>query len=203
MKLLGTLLILSLLSLGSGGYARDSSDEEQLASAVNDFLTIWLLRRDAEQAVNYISAKPVLGRCMTPDYLTSKEQLSRDDILGVFRKVFTRTLEKVPEAKALSELVDSSGAISSEDSNVIFARHSREQYFQIFKLRSVNDPSGIAYICKFDERSSFRKEVARPDVYYVIASVKGKDSCPAINFELLWVKESPGWRILTVAVLED
>ena len=140
---------------------------------------------------------------MTPDYLSKKESLSRDDVLNVFRKVFVTTLERTPEAQNLSGLVDSSGGIPSGDGNVIFVRHAMEQHFQIFKLRHVKDPSDIAYICKFDERKSFREQVARPNVYYLVAKVKGKDASPAVNFELLWVKEGAGWRILTVSVLED
>lgn len=112
-------------------------------------------------------------------------------------------LRRTPEAQNLSELVDSSGGISSEDRNVIFVKHQLESYFQIFRLKSDKNPNDIAYICKSDERKSFREKVFGPNVYYVIAKVKGKEACEPINFELLWIKERGGWRILTMSVLEE
>lgn len=198
-----SILVLSLLISGDAKSAQRSLNEEELTVEARDFFTTWLLHRNAEEAVKYISANPILGSCMTPDYLDKKERLSRDDILKVFRAVLTKTLERTPEAKSLSELVDSSEGIPPEDDNVIFVSHSLEQYFQIFRLKPVKDPSSIAYICKFDERKSFREAVARRNVYYLVARVKGKESCPDLNFELLWVKERGAWRILTISLLED
>ena len=197
------LLIISLAGVGPAQPARPSSDEDELAAAAGDFFRTWLLARNIEEAMKFVSANPILGSCMTPGRLDKKKILSRADVLGVLREVLTHTLTRTPEAKSLSQLVDSSGGIPEEDGNVIFARHRMEEYFQIFRLKPVEDPTDIAYICKFDERRPFREAVARPDVYYLIAKVKGKDSCEPINFELLWVKEHGSWRILTISVLED
>jgi len=151
MKLLGilSLLIVSLLSISAAESPRPSSDEEALAVTAKGFFTTWLLHRNAEEAIKYVSARPILGSCMTPEHLNKKKSLAREDVLNIFRKVFATTLGRTSKAQNLSVLVDSSGGISSEDGNVIFARHPMEQYFQIFRLKPVKDPSDIAYICKF------------------------------------------------------
>ena len=197
------LLIISMMDIAAAKSVRPSSRGDELAAAARDFFTAWLLRRDIDGAMKFVSRNPVLGTCMTPDRLDHKAVLSREDVLGVFRDVLTHTLKVTNKAKTLSTLVDSSGGIPSEDSNVIFARHRLERYFQIFILKPREDPTNIAYICKHDERRSFREPVTRPNVYYLVATVKRKAEYEPVNFELLWIKESKRWRILTIAALED
>lgn len=196
------LLIVSLLNVAPAKSV-PVSDAEALAETADEFFRTWLLRRDVKEAMRYISANPILGTCMTPDYLDEKKVLSRADVLGVFRKAFTHTLKKIPKAKTLSDLIDSSGGIPSEDSNVVFARHRMEQNFQIFTIKPVEDPTRILYICKFDERKSFRETVARPNVYYLVATVKTTAQYDSLDLEILWIKHRGRWRILTISTLED
>lgn len=137
------LLIVSLLNVATAKSV-PVSNAEALAATADDFFRTWLLRRSVNGAMRYILANPILGTCMTPDYLDEKKVLSRADVLGVFRKAFTHTLKKIPKARTLSDLIDSSGGIPSEDSNVVFARHRMEQNFQIFTMKPVEDPTNIA-----------------------------------------------------------
>ena len=205
MKRLGVaiLIILSILDIAAAKSARPSSKEEELAGTARDFFTTWLLRRDIHGAMKFISTNPILGSCMTPDRLDEKGSLSRADVLAVFRDVLTHTLKVTPKAKTLSKVVNSSGGIPSDDSNVILARHRLERYFQIFTLKPVEDPTRILYICKFDKRRSFREAVARPNVYYVVATVTRNSRYEPIDFEILWIKQGSNWRILTISALED
>lgn len=189
------------ISIAKSG--RTISPGEELGAIARDFFTTWLVRRDIDRAMKFISANPILGSCMTPDRLNHKAVLSRADVRGVFRDVLTHTAKVTPRAKTLSKLVDSSGGIPPEDSNVIFAKHRLEQYFQIFTLKPFDGPNYIAYICKHDERRSFREAVARPNVYYLVATVKRKSEYEPVNFEILWVKQRGTWRILTISALED
>jgi hypothetical protein len=203
MKLLRTtcLIVAILLATGGSGVAQTLSQDEELAVAVKDFLTVWLIDRNVTEAMTYLSKKPILGKCMTPDSLEHK-RISNHDILAVFRTVLTRAMGKSDERRDLSQLVDASGALPFDDDSIVVVRHSMERYFQVFKLKS-DKPGNLGYICKFDERQSFRRRVADPDVHYVITTLKNRDASAPLNFELLWIKESGHWRILTMAGLED
>src|SRR5262245_38088434 len=75
-------------------------------------------------------------------------------------------------------------------------------YFEIFRLNVKAKGEDIRYICKFDERKSFREAVTRLDVYYVVTEVKTTKSEIDVELEFLWVKEGNSWRILTIAAPE-
>ena len=196
------LLVVSMLTIGAALSLRPVSHSEALAVTAEEFFRVWLLRRDVKAAMNFISPSPILGSCMTPDHLDDKI-LTRANVRGVFREALTHTLKITPRAKTLSAVVESHGAIPAEDDNVIFAKHRRERYFQIFRLKQYEWPDYAAYICKFDERKSFREAVGRPDVYYLVATVKRDALHEPLDLEILWVRHRGRWRILTMAALED
>lgn len=197
------VLISCILSSSLAARANPSDAKEDLAVAAKRFLTSWLLQRNEDQALRFVSTHPILGSCMTPESLAGKKRLSRGEISDVFRKVLNSTLARTEEARTLEELLDPSPSIPLSDKNVTFVRHSMPKYFQIFQLKSVNNPSDIAYICKFDESQSFRAAVARPSVHFLFTKVRGKASHPTLTVELLWVKENAGWRILTMSIAEE
>lgn len=203
MKVLRTicLIVATLLTAGGSGVAQTPSQDEELAVAVKNFLTVWLSDRNVTEAMTYISKKPILGKCMTPDSL-EKKRISNQDILAVFRRVLTRAMGKSSARQDLSQLIDASGGPPLDNDSIVVVRHSMEQHFQIFKLKPAK-PENLGYICKFDERQSFRRRVAAPDVHYVITTLKNRRSSTPLNFELLWIKESGHWRILTMAGVED
>ena len=189
----------TLLTAVGSGVAQTPSQDEELAAAVKNFLTAWLSDRNVTEAMTYISKKPILGKCMTPD---SRERISNQDILAVFRRVLTGAMGKSSARQDLSQLIDASGGPPLDNDSIVVVRHSMEQYFQVFKLKPAK-PENLGYICKFDERQSFRRRVAAPDVHYVITTLKNRRSSTPLNFELLWIKESGHWRILTMAGVED
>jgi len=196
------LLVVSMLGVGAPKSVRPVSQSEALAATAEEFFRVWLLRRDVKAAMNFISPNPILGSCMTPDHLDEKI-LSRANVRDVFREVLTYTLKVTPKEKTLAAVIESFEAIPAEDSNVIFAKHRRERYFQIFRLKPYEWPDYVAYICKFDERRSFREAVGRPNVYYLVATIKRDVLHGPVDVELLWVRQRGRWRILTIAALED
>jgi hypothetical protein len=201
--LIGVLISSILLSSSLAVRANVADSKEDLALTAERFLTSWLLKRDEGTALKYVATNPILGSCMTPESLERKKRLSRADIAQVFRKALSWTLVRTREAPTLADALDSTPSVPRSDSNVTFFDHSMPQYFQIFRLKPTADPSDIAYICKFDERQSFRAAVARPSVYYLFAKVRGKASRPALRVETLWVKEKGRWRILTMSIDEE
>lgn len=196
--LISSILVSSSLAVRGNVFDK----KEDLAVTARGFLTSWLLRRDEREALRYLATNPILGSCMTPQSLERKNRLSRSDISNVLRKAMSSSLARTVEARTLDELLDSNPSIPLNDMNVTFVSHSMPRYFQIFRLKSVTNPSDIAYICKFDERPSFRVAVARPTVYYVFTMVRGKASFPALAVEMLWVKQKGRWRILTMSIAE-
>lgn len=197
------VLIFYLLPGGNGAAtANQAAKEEDLVSTASDFLRTWLVQRDAARATKYLSAQPILGSCMTPQHLATKRNLTPKEISKVFHEALSIALSRTREAPGLEELLESPGVIPSNDNNVVFIEHSMPQYFQVLQLKSGKNPSDIAYICKFDERPSFRKAVARSNIYYLFAKVRGKESCPTLTVGLLWEKEGEHWRILTMSLAE-
>jgi len=180
------------------------SNEEELAKTAEKFFNAWLLKRDDKQAMTFISAHPILGRCSTPDSLEGKKHLSNDEIRSVFHTAFVASLTQIPRVSNLSGLLDVSGGVSAEDSNVKFSSHSLESLFELFQLRIHKPASEVAYyVCKFDERKSFRDRVSGVGVFYMTTTLKRQVPCTPVTLEFLWVREGEKWRILTIAVLED
>ena len=202
--MLRPLILISFLLVGSSPTVRGQVPDtnEDLAVSARGFLTSWLLRRNGSEALKYLAKNPILGSCMTPQSLEGKRRPSRSDISNVLRLAMSSSLTRTVEAQTLDDLLDSNPIIPSNDVNVTFVSHSMPKYFQIFRLKSGTNPSNIAYICKFDERPSFREAVARPNVYYVFTKVRGKTSFPSLAVGLLWVKEKGRWRILTMSIAE-
>jgi tetratricopeptide (TPR) repeat protein len=176
---------------------------EDLALTVRDFLRRWLIQRDDAGALKYLSAHPLLGSCMTPEYADKKNRVSRKEISEVFQRALRMILNRTPVARGLEALLEPAAVIPMNDENVVFFEHSMPQYFQILRLKPVKDPGDIAYICKFDERRSFRKAVAGSNVHYVFLKLRGQRSAPTLDVVVLWVKEKGGWRILTMSLDDE
>ena len=205
LRLLATgVLITCILASGTASSSgRPRASKEDLTDTANRFLTSWLVRRNIGQALRYVSKSPMLGNCMIPEDLPKEHPFVRTEILNVFRKTMDSTLARTPTARSVSEVLDSSPTISPDDTNVAFVSHSMPNYFQIFQLKTVKDPRDIAYVCKFDERQSFRAAVAQPTVYYLFVKVRGMQSVSPLSVKLLWRKEKAGWRILTMSIGEE
>lgn len=186
-----------------GNSGQISSDEEKkLASTVKDFFTTWLVNRDAKAATKYISDAPIIGACAAPEGMGRSDQIPRKAIVDVFHQLFMSGLSAISPKSHLSDLIKAPGYISSKDQNVIIIDHLTKPYFEIFRLNVKAKGDDVRYVCKFDERISFRKAVSRPDVYYVVTKVKATKSGDDVELELLWVKERGSWRILTIAAPE-
>ncbi len=178
------------------------SDEERLVSTVQEFFTSWFVNRDIKKAMKYISTTPIIGKCAAPDDLEKREPISQRAIMGAFQQLFTNGLGAVARKSRLSDLLESPGYISPNDRNVTTVNHPAKQYFEIFRLNVKRVEDEVRYICKFDERQSFREAVSRPNVYYVVTRVKVDDPKDNVELVLLWVKEGRAWRILTIAAPE-
>ena len=191
-----------LCSLATVSAQNIPSEEAGLVNTVEEFFTTWLVKRDAKSATKYISSTPVIGKCAAPDELDNQDQLPRKVIVDVFQRLFTSSLSAVPQKQQLSDLIKAPGYISSKDRNVVIIDHATNPYFEIFRLNVKAKGEDIRYICKFDERKSFREAVTRLDIYYVVTEVKTTKSENDVELEFLWVKEGNSWRILTIAAPE-
>jgi hypothetical protein len=192
--------LISIFSCASNVTAQDK--KKDLAVTAKEFFTVWLLKRDVEKALKFVSPNAVIGSCMTPKHLEAKKTITRAEILGVFRQLLGNR-EQIPLAVNLDQLIGSHDTDLFSDETIIPVTHSLDKYFRIFTLKPLADPLDNGYVCKFDERISFRKVVARPDVHYLITRIKPVENCPSVILTTLWAKEGDVWRILTMDTSTD
>ncbi len=197
------LLCISLSAVSAPDLEKATTIEEDLALTVNKFFSDWLVQRNVKAASDYIASTPILGTCMMPEADKEKPIITRDAVIVILNQVFVSALEAVTKRQRLSEAIVSPEMVSAKDGNIVLIDHSMKMLFQLFRLKIGNKAENIRYICKFDERKSFRERVARPDVYYVISEVKVERKSHGVKLETLWVKEKKNWRLLTMAVAED
>ena len=105
-----SLLMLSIITGCLAGRANPSDGKEDLAATAKRFLTSWLLRRNEDEALRFVSTHPILGSCMIPESLAGKSLLSRGEIFDVFRKVlFGELLHWWPDIVTATKQLRSDG----------------------------------------------------------------------------------------------
>jgi hypothetical protein len=188
--------------LSSKGLAQGVlAPEDDLKTTVQAFLETWLVQRDVEGAKRYLAYKPILGECMIPDEYANKK-LKSSQVTAILDRVMKAVLERTPNANSLSEILDSSEGVPLEDTNVTFIKHPMQNYYQLFALKSREQPQ-LAYICKFDTRQSFRTKVNNPKAFYLSTKIRGIEGCKDLNLEFVWAKENNRWRIITIAGADE
>lgn len=137
-------------------WGQDRELKDNPAATANAFFKTWLLDRDVKGAMTYISPQSVLGTCMLPESLERKKTLTRRDISSVFRKVLDGVVSKIPRQKSLDQLIAAKGTDLFSAENIVLVEHQFESYFRLFSLNPAKERGDVAFVCKFDERKSFR-----------------------------------------------
>lgn len=197
------LLSIFLMPVSAFDLSDATATEKAVASTVYRFFTDWLVQRNTQAATGYIAASPILGTCMMPEADRKKPMIARDKVVDLLNQVFANALEAIPKQQQLSEIIMSPEMVSANDGNIVLIDHSMKALFQLFRLKDGKKTENIRYICKFDERKSFRVKVARANTYYVITEIKVEGKQRGVKLETIWVKEKKNWRLLTMAVAED
>jgi hypothetical protein len=124
--LLTMVMLFQASKLDCRARSKGSLGEDKLAATVKDFLTIWLVERDAKGVMKYISTSPILSKCAAPDELDENYPLSREEIVPVFQKAFANVLNNIPSVHQLSNIVGNPHYIPANDRKVTFVEHSND-----------------------------------------------------------------------------
>ncbi len=204
-----TLLCSSIVGADS---RKASEDEIKLTRTIEQFFTDWLVKRDPEAAIKYVSSKAILCKNVIPDEFKSKDKLSQEDINHIFKQVFTLTLKHSQPSDKLANSISSSKDFAVDTDNTISIEHPNRKLFELFLLNITKGKTAqdFGFICKFDESPSFRQAVGQPTSYYVMTKIQFlpdiiSEAYPdnKFPFEMVWVKEGNDWHILTFASIED
>lgn len=213
-RLVIVICILSLLFIPivKADSSKASENETKLAKTIEAFFTDWLIRRDAQTAMKYVSSKAILCNKELPDELQSKGKLSQEDVNRIFEQVFSRTLEYLHPSDKLEASISSSYGFIEKSDSVISIEHTKRDLFELFRLNITEGKTAqdFAFICKFDETPVFREAVGKPDSYYVMTNMQFLPDIISkafpdnkFPFQMVWVKEASDWRILTIGAIED
>ncbi len=174
--------------------------DSKLPITVKDFLTTWLINRDLPSALRFVSSNAIAGSCIIPERLANKKKLSKHEVLSIFREMLDPT--DSPRWSKLDDVATSVGADLLGGAETISFGKEWQSYFHIYRLRSNSEASNTAFVCKFDDRESFRHKVAEAHVRYVITRLKSGRG-PSLIFTSLWIPEKGNWRILTMEIGSD
>lgn len=212
-KLVVIVLVLVLLSTSTVGAdsRKASADEIDLTKTVEQFFTDWLIKRDVQAAMRYVSSKAILCNKELPEEFQSKDKLSQEDVNKIVEQIFSQILKYAQSGDKLESSISSSYDFVALTDDVISIEHSERKLFELFVLNITEGKTAqdFGFICKFDETPAFREAVGKPTCYYVMTNVLFSSAVTAeaqidkFPFEMVLVKETGGWRILTVGVIED
>lgn len=160
-----------LFIFGGGVIAEDAVQETppagrkgELVHTVTAFLDAWLVRKDVDAAMRYVSAAPILGKCSLPPALARRSSLSGRDFRRGIRSILSLVAAKTPSEKILGTVVKPYGAVPPGEPSV-----NEGQPYDLFSLREFKD---AALVCKFDQSASFRRTFERPGVWYSTFEIK-------------------------------
>lgn len=194
---IGIALALSTLMMSSIVHAQTkvSNVDQDVADVANGFFIEWLINRNVEKALNYVSPNKFVSKCFAPEGLR-KDKTVRE----LWKRVLSDILRKSPRSKKLENLIGPTD-ISADDPEIVFPTVSGNNYFKLYRLRP--EAADALYICKFEKDEAFRRAVGNPSVYYVEVTIRGKKGTDPVELVLVWGKEGDEWRLLTMAQIDD
>ena len=164
---------------------------QEVSKAMNEFLTMWLLRRNRQRADDFLVKRPIV--CANIDDDTQNETVTGQIAIREFALLLDAGLRAKTKPRSLDDAV---AALEAWDPELALVDHP---YKQLFSLHGVQRDEAQEYICESGRLSG------NPDAYgeffMTVFTLKlAKESGGGL--ELLWVKEDGQWQIISYDVLE-
>jgi hypothetical protein len=167
------------------------ADAESVARATNEFLTLWLIRRDRRRAEDFLTRRPVV--CANLDNDRENETATGLMAIREFKLLLDIGLRAEGRRRTLTEAVN---AIEPWDTEMVFVTHT---YEQLFALRAISREDAAAYMCESSRLTGDAH--AYGDFYLTIFGLKlAKEHGGGL--ELLWTREAGRWQIVSYDVLD-
>ena len=155
----------------------------------------WLVKRNVDTAMRYVSARPVLGKCARSPALTGKKRVSPEEYKVGVEWILVQVTKWARPGRTLADVIQPMEITPPMEQNI-----ARGEPFVLFSLAYIFDDA--AFICKFDDDVEFPRAFASPNVWYLVFKLKVPES-PYLSFILAWRKEGEEWRLFSLGPLED
>jgi hypothetical protein len=164
---------------------------QEVARAMNDFLTVWLIKRDRRRADDFLTRRPVV--CANLDNDQENETAAGQTAIREFALLLDAGLRAKGKRRTLEEAV---AAIEPWDPELVFIDHP---YKQLFALRGIQRDEAAEYMCESTRLAG------DPDAYGHFYLTNFSLKLARENgggLELLWTKEEGRWQIISYDLLE-
>jgi hypothetical protein len=164
---------------------------QEVARAMNDFLTTWLIKRDRRRADDYLTKRPVA--CTNTDNDEENETVSGEMAIREFALILDAGLRAKGKRRTLE---DSVAAVEPWEPEMVFIDHP---YKQFFALRGIQRDEAAEYMCESSRLAG------DPDAYgqfYLTDFTLKLAKESGGGLELLWTKEDGQWQIISYDILE-
>jgi hypothetical protein len=200
--ILRTLIVLGTLLLAIQPSTRQTrennltfKDSPAVADSAKSFLSAWLVKRDEEEAMNFVASDPVLSRkCNLPSGM-KKVPDSAPKRREVVRQFLLTSIKSFPRFDSLASALE-----RTEIPPADWLAIEEGNGFQLLRIKPGHDGY---LICKFEENASYRKSVLRSDAYYMAFKLKDMEDERLREWISLWAQENHQWRLLSIGLLED
>jgi hypothetical protein len=167
------------------------AEAQQVAQAMHEFLTVWLIKRDRKRADDYLTKRPVA--CANIDGDRENETAEGETAIREFALLLDAGLKAKRKYRSLEDAV---APIEPWDSEMVFVDHP---YKRVFSMRGIQLDEAAEYMC-----DSLRL-AGDPNAYgrFYLADFKlnlAKENGGGL--ELLWMKEDGKWQIISYDILE-
>lgn len=167
------------------------SAAQEVARAMNDFLTMWLIKRDRRRADDFLTKHPVA--CANLDDDQENETASGQMAIREFALLLDVGMQAKGKRRTLDEAV---AAIEPWDPELVFVNHP---YKQFFALRSIQRDEAAEYMCESTRMAG------DPNAYghfHLTNFTLKLERDNGGGLELLWTKEEGRWQIVSYDLLE-
>ncbi|MFN0139118.1 MAG: hypothetical protein ACKVQW_03390 [Pyrinomonadaceae bacterium] len=97
------LLFLGLVNINAQAASASATDVEK---TVYDFLDVWLIKGNVEEALRYVSKKPAFPSCWVDDGESLQWRKKRSTVLSTIKPVFERLAKDTPANSKLDNIVE-------------------------------------------------------------------------------------------------
>ena len=158
---------------------------------MNEFLTMWLIRRNRQRADDFLVKRPIV--CANIDDDSQNETVTGQIAIREFAFLLDAGLRAKAKPRSLEDAVAS---LEAWDPDLALVDHP---YKQLFSLHGVQRDEAQEYIC--ERRRLAGDQNAYGEFFMTVFTLKlAKESGGGL--ELLWVKEDGQWQIISYDVLE-
>ena len=176
---------------GSALTPEQISAAQEVARAMNDFLTIWLIKRDRRRADDFLTRHPVA--CTNLDNDEENETASGQTAIREFALLLDVCLRAKGKRRTLDEAV---AVIEPWDPELVFIDHP---YKQLFALRGIQRDEAAEYMC---ESTRMAGDPNAYGYFYLTNFTLKLERDNGGGLELLWTREDGRWQIVSYDILE-